>query len=48
MTDRMPSRPECEAQRLLPDGREMCVYERPYNSILTIGQPGSLTYDDQY
>lgn len=33
-------RPECEAQRILPDGRELCVYRRIYNSILTIGEDG--------
>jgi hypothetical protein len=36
------------AQRLLPDGRELCVYQRIYNSILTIGEPGSAFLDDSY
>lgn len=45
---RLAPRPECAAQRLLPDGRELCVYVRPYNSILTVGPNGAPIYDDQW
>lgn len=52
MADRHPEpavrRPECEAQRLLPDGRELCVVRRIYNSILTIGPDGEGWFDDSY
>lgn len=36
-------------QRQLPDGRELCVYPRMFNTILTIGQQSTpLTYDTHY
>jgi hypothetical protein len=32
--------------RILPDGRELCVIPRIYNTIITIGPPDSYFYDD--
>jgi len=33
---------------ILPDGREATVYRRLFNTIITVGPQGELTYDDQW
>jgi len=36
------------AGRTLPDGREVCVIPRIYNTILTIGPASKGYYDDHW
>jgi len=36
------------AGRILPDGRELCVIPRLYNTILTVGPPGNGCYDQHW
>lgn len=39
---------EALAGRILPDGRELCVISRIYNTILTIGPANKGYYDDYW
>jgi hypothetical protein len=34
--------------KVLPDGRGVWVYDRPYNAILVVGPVDSLTYDEHW
>jgi len=34
--------------RILPDGREVCVIPRIYNTVVTVGPAGSPCYDDSW
>lgn len=36
------------AYRVLPDGRDLTVYQRIFNTILVVGRPNSPCHDDQW
>jgi len=40
--------PDALRYRVLPDGRELCVIVRMFNTILTIGPAGERWFDDQW
>jgi hypothetical protein len=41
-------RPGTIAQRILPDGRELCIYPQLFTHKLVVGLPGEPCYDDAW